>query len=353
MPQTISCLRTLANNPALAGHTLSYEVGDMDSLDFDRTKRLFSSFYRLLARALQNMIRLTALTYLMYGSVSHALVGAPFRLTKLTVSCDFDSGFATFLTQQRTLRTALFCGRYIPDTTLDYSALPELNRVSASPLILATVVPGRPVREVELCLVHPWLLNEDMVATTMQILSYSRGPLQSLQIISHLTGTTESILGALGAIPTGLAALDSFALHAVSGSITNDLLLGFPPILARFTALKSLVLVSKNKYDAVHDHVLTKSLAASWHAKCASLECVSLPNATWVRNRRHGWVTLHELERLLHEREQALLNREKNVQKREASLDLEQRSLEERERQLEVQIRELRQELGEGVVELM
>ncbi|TFY66841.1 hypothetical protein EVG20_g4254 [Dentipellis fragilis] len=346
LPQSVRCLRTLSRNALLASYTLSFEIGDMDSLDLKRTGSVLGAFFGLLARAFRNMTRLTELSYLLFGPTSASLVDAPFKLTNLTASCDFDPSFATFLTEQRSLQTALFCGRYITGTSVDFNALPALNRVSASPLVLASVVPGRPVREVELCLVHPWLLNADILETTVQIMSYSKGPLRSLQIISHLTGPADIILNALAAVPKGLSGLEILALHAVSGSINNDLLVGLKPILAQFVSLKSLILISKNQYDAVHDHIITKTLASTWHAACASLECVSLPHATWVRNRKYGWVTLQDLERLLLEREQTLMNREKKVREREEVLDQEQRSLIEREHQLEAQIRELRLELG-------
>ncbi|KAI0066250.1 hypothetical protein BV25DRAFT_1821175 [Artomyces pyxidatus] len=291
---------------------------------------------------------LTELSFLLNGQTAHVLRGAPFQLTKLTASCDFDPAMASWLAEQRALRTALFCGQFVTGTALALEALPALHRVSASPLILACVVPGRPVREVELCLVHPWLLNKEVLQTTIQIVSYSKGPLHSLQIISHLTESAETVLAALEVIPSGLTSLANLALHAVSGSVTNELLAGLPPILAQFAGLKSLMLLSKNRYDALHDYAITRALAAAWHTHCASLECVSLPNATYVRNPKYGWVTLKDLERILVEREQALLQRERDVREREAALGEEQRMLEARERKLEEQIRELKVELVGG-----
>jgi len=218
---TVLCLRTLASCPDLALLVRSYQIGDMDTMDMDRTRSLLRPFYTLLAQALRNMSLITELDFLLTGPTACVLLGTSFRLTKVTASCDFDSSFSHWLTEQHKVCTALFCGRFISGTMLAFSALPLLRRVSASPLILACVVPGRPVREVELCLVHPWLLNEAVLATTMQIVSYSKGPLQSLQIISHLTESSENILAALRVIPGCLSNLDTLALHAVSGSITS------------------------------------------------------------------------------------------------------------------------------------
>lgn len=219
--RTVYCLRALANNPELGLYVRSFEIGDMNTPDTMNRKPLLGSFYALLKRALHNMPRLTELDYLLNGPTAQVLHGAPFRLTKLTASCDFDPTFASWLLEQPDVRAALFCGKFIPGTTVDLGALPALRRVSASPLIIACVVPGRPVREVELCLVHPWLLNKEVLHTTIQIVSYSKGPLQSLQIISHLTGSAQSVLAALEVIPAGLNTLGNLALHAVSGSITN------------------------------------------------------------------------------------------------------------------------------------
>ena len=99
--------------------------------------------------------------------------------------------------------------------------------------------------------------------------------------------------------------------------------------------------------SAVNDEVITKSLAGMWHGNCASLECVSLPNATWVRNPRHGWVTLKDLENILAEKEMAIVQREKEVHKREIELTSGQRALMERERRLQERIQDLRIELGQ------
>jgi hypothetical protein len=128
--------------------------------------------------------------------------------------------FTEWIQEQSELRTALFCGRCVIGTTIDSQALPNLTRVSASPLILAAVVPGRPIQDVEICLVHPWLLNEGLMSTTMKLIAFSTGPLKSLQIISHLSDSTEDVLAAVSVIPRMVSKLDSLALHAVSGAVT-------------------------------------------------------------------------------------------------------------------------------------
>lgn len=218
---TTRCLETLASNPSLAAHTRTCEFGDAAFADASRKGLLPWSFFEQLKRALHNMHRLTELTFLLNGPISHVLVGAPFRLTKLTASCEFDATFVSFLAEQPGLRSAIFCGNFTPGVTLPADALPLLRRVAAAPLTLACVVPGRPIRDVELCLVHPWSLNREVLQTTIRIIAFSKGPLESLKIISHLSEPPETVLSALEAIPTGLNSITKFALHAVSGSITE------------------------------------------------------------------------------------------------------------------------------------
>ena len=218
---TTRCLETLVSKPSLAAHTRAWEIGDTSFLDASRKGLLSPTFFRLLQGALHNTHRLTELAFLLNGATSHVLLGAPFRLTKLTAYCDFDATFASWVTEQTSLRTAIFCGNFTSGVTLPSDALPSLRRVAAAPLTLACVVPGRPVREVDLCLVHPWSLSRDVLQKTMRIIASSTGPLDSLKIISHLAEPPETVLSALEAIPSTLSSISKLALHAVSGSITN------------------------------------------------------------------------------------------------------------------------------------
>lgn len=301
---TTALVETLASKPCLAAHTRTCEIGDMTFLDANRKGLLPPSFFEQLRSALHSMHRLTELTFLLNGPTSHVLVGAPFKLTKLTVSCDFDATFASWLTEQASLRTAIFCGTFAEGVTLPADALPSLRRVTASPPTLACVVPGRSIREVDLCLVHPWSLSREVLQMSIRVISASKGPLDSLKIISHLSEPTDIVLSSLETIPSGLSSITKFALHAVSGSITDDILSGLPPILSRFTGLRSVVLFSKNRYDALHTAAGSRALAEAWHAHCSSLESVTLPGATYVHHRNYGWNTPRDLAELLETREQ-------------------------------------------------
>ncbi|KAI0305527.1 hypothetical protein B0F90DRAFT_1698752 [Multifurca ochricompacta] len=321
LPLAMRCLETLVSKPSLAAHTRTCEIGDTSFLNVSSMELLPPSFFDLLRHALHNMHRLTELTFLLNGPTSHVLPGAPFKLTKLTASCNFDPTFASWLAEQTNLRAAIFCGNFTTGVTLPMDALPSLRRVVAAPVTLACVVPGRPIREVELCLVHPWSLNREVLQTTIRIIAFSKGPLDSLRIISHLAEPPETVLSALEAIPSGLNSITKFALHAVSGSITEDILSGLPSILSQFTGLKSLTLFSKNKYDPLHTAASTRALATACHATCASLESVTFPGATYVHNRCYGWITLRDLAELLTAREQSLQHRVSEFCKREAPLD--------------------------------
>jgi hypothetical protein len=218
---TTRCLETLASSPSLAAYTRSFEIGDVGFADASRKGLLPPSFFKLLQGALHNMDRLTELTFYLNGPTSHVLLGAPFKLTKLVASCDFDATFTTWLPEQSSLRTAIFCGNFTTGVTLPVDALPSLRRVAAAPFTLACVVPGRAIREVDLCLVHPWTLNREVLQMAIQTIASSKGPLESLRIISHLAESPETVLSAFEVIPTGLNSITKLALHAVSGSI-ND-----------------------------------------------------------------------------------------------------------------------------------
>jgi hypothetical protein len=227
---TTLLVETLASKPYLAAHTRTCEIGDMSFFLANQKELIPPAFFEQLHSALHNMHRLTDLTFLLKGPTSHVLLGAPFKLTKLTVSCDFDATFASWLTEQPTLRAAIFCGAFTDGVTLPADALPSLRRVTASPPTLACVVPGRRIRNVDLCLVHPWSFNREVLQTTIRVISSSKGPVDSLKIISHLAEPTDIVLSSLETIPSsGLGSITKFALHAVSGSIT-DVSNKHPPI---------------------------------------------------------------------------------------------------------------------------
>ncbi|KAG2132449.1 uncharacterized protein EDB93DRAFT_906692 [Suillus bovinus] len=301
----IPCLRCFASYPHLASCTRTLILSDAT-----RHYDVLLNYFNLLRRALLNASSLTDLTILLDGPYARYLHGCSFRLRSLTTTLDWDMDFIKLITEQTELRNAMFGGKFVNDMALPCDTLTKLTRVSASPLVLAAVVPNRKIKEVELCLLHQALFKDDILNTASNILSYSTGPLTALQVITRLSDTP-SALAAFKAIAKNLPGLNSFAFYSSDGVVSQELLEAFPEFLSGFECLRSLTLMSRNKADALHDKTLTATLASRWHASCPSLQSVSLAGSIWLHNTRHGWVTLADLERLLRERQGLLLSRQK------------------------------------------
>ncbi|KAG2079096.1 hypothetical protein BDR04DRAFT_1086169 [Suillus decipiens] len=302
----IPCLRCFALYPHLASCTRTMILPDVT-----RRHDVFSNFFNLLRSALLNASSLTDLTILLDGPYARYLHGCPFRLRSLTTTLDWDRDFIKLIIEQTELRNAMFGGKFVNDMALPSDTLTKLTRVSASPLVLAAVVPNRKIKEVELCLLHHALFKDDILSTASNILSYSTGPLTALQVITRLSDMP-SALAALKAIAKNLPRLNSFAFYSSDGVVSQELLEAFPEFLSCFECLKSLTLMSRNKTDALHDKTFTAALASRWHTSCPSLQSISLAGSIWLHNPRHGWVTLADLERLLREHYGLLLSRQKH-----------------------------------------
>ncbi|KAG0703256.1 hypothetical protein DFH29DRAFT_998710 [Suillus ampliporus] len=301
----IPCLKCFASYPHLASCARTLVLSDAT-----RHYDIFSNYFNLLRRALLNASSLTDLTLLLDGPYARYLHGCSFRLRSLTTTLAWNMDFIKWISEQTELRNAMFGGKFMKDAVLPSDALPKLTRVSASPLILAVVVPNRKIKEVELCLLQQELFKDDILNTASNILSYSTGPLTALQIITYMSDTRDA-LAALKAIPMNLPRLNSFAFYSSDGAVSQELLDAFPEFLSGFECLRSLTLMSRNKADSLHDKAFTANLASRWHKSCPSLQSVSLAGSIWLHNPRHGWVTLVDLERLLRERQGLLLSRQK------------------------------------------
>lgn len=216
----VRCLKTLSRRPDTALYVRKLHVSD----DLANGSEVLPSFYKLLHKALRQMHNLFSLSLLIGGPHSFVLTGCSFRLKSFNTACHWDKPLARWLENQDDITTALFCGKFHHDARISDTALPRLRRISASPLILAAVVPSRPVEEAELCLIHPWLLNSDIISTTLRILAYSSSVVHTLQFITHITDSSEMTLGALRAVPKHLPKLASLAIHVVRGSVTKVLL---------------------------------------------------------------------------------------------------------------------------------
>ncbi|KAH7923741.1 hypothetical protein BV22DRAFT_1068235 [Leucogyrophana mollusca] len=332
----IPCLKTLAARPTLAAMTRRFMITDIT-----KSHNPLAGYLSLLSRALHNMTALTELTLLLDGPFANMFIDCPFRLRSLSTTLHWNHSFTEWMAEQTEIDDAMFGGTFVMGCTIASGTLRKLTRVSASPLILATVVPGRAVKDVEVCVMQPGLFKQDIMWTTTKIMSFAACPLRSLQIIASI-GSPADALAALGAIPENLSTLKSLSVHAACGSVTTELLEGLQDVTSRFEHLRSVLLISRDTSDALHDTSAVSGLAAKWHSSCKSLECVSFPIATWVHNQKYGWMTVGELERILVEREKTLRNREKELEERERILASEQRALELREIGIEKEIKSLR-----------
>jgi len=303
----IRCLRTLHHRPQLCQHTRTLVIADTEQVYSYVTR----NFLFLLSQVLRNMAHLTSLTLLLDGPHSFVLQQCPSQLKILSTTLYWNSTLTRWLSTQASLKSALFGGQY-ESGTLDSAALPNLARISASPLILSLTVPLRPVQEIEVCLINSNLLATDIMNTIMRILKFSKGEVRSLQIIVRLAEprSARDISEALSVIPLVFPELDSFALHAASGAVTAEIIAGIENVLSGFQRLRSFLLLSRDDSDDLHNSAIVGGCASKWHSVCQALECVSLPGSVWIRNKRYGWITLHDLEQILSERRLALAERE-------------------------------------------
>ncbi|KAH7888818.1 hypothetical protein F5I97DRAFT_1855763 [Phlebopus sp. FC_14] len=305
--KVIRCLQTLVMRPDLASITRRLTIYDLT-----RTFEMCGSYLSLLSRALHSVSSLTDLTLLLDGPYAKYFRGCSFRLRSLSTTLVWDDDLVLWLEEQSELTNAMFGGHFVKGTVLPQNALRKLSHVSAVPLILSATVPGRPVRGVEICLLHPELMKADILWTTTRILSFSTGPLSSMQIIADIEDAADA-LTALNVISQNVPKLDSFALYAGHGSVTRDFLDKLSGFVSGFEFLRSIMLMSRDPRDVLSDASLLEGLAPAWHSCCPTLECVSFAGSIWVRNMRYGWVTLSDLERLLRERVDTLAEREREL----------------------------------------
>lgn len=292
----IPCLKTIVAYPSVALVTRRLTICDLTSR-YD----MLSGYLSLLGRALHSMPALRDLTLLLHGPHAKYFLGCPFRLRSLSTTLAWDDDFARWMEEQSELSSVMFGGALIKNAILPSRALPGISQISATPLILSSLVPGRPVRGVEICLLQPEYMNDDIMRIITQILLFSTKPISSIQIIAHIESTTET-LKALNTIPENIPKLDSFALHVGHGPFTDEFLQNLDTFMSGFEYLRSITFMSRSIEGPLSDHAALANLATGWHKLCPTLECVSFPGISLVRNVRYGWVTLEDLERMLRDR---------------------------------------------------
>ncbi|KIK97102.1 hypothetical protein PAXRUDRAFT_137014 [Paxillus rubicundulus Ve08.2h10] len=305
--RVIPCVNTLIARPDLASITRRFTIHDPS-----RTSEALNNYPSLASSALHSMSALTDLTLLLNGSYAKLFHGCPFRLHSLSTTLTWDEDFVKWMEEQTELTNAMFGGPFITGTVLPMSALPKLSQVSATPLILASTVPGRPICLVEICLLQPELMKEDILWTTTRILSFSTGPLNSLQIIANIENKSDA-LAALNAIPKNIPKLDSFALYAGHGSVTLAFLGTLTTFVSGFEYLKSMMVMSRDVDNVLSDDSVIREVISTWHSSCPTLECVSFLGSVFVHITPHGWLTMDDIERILHDRSGKLAERERKL----------------------------------------
>ena len=145
------------------------------STDLARRVRLLttSSEHLELATALRNMSSLRSLDFRDGGDAS-ILDGCNFKLDSLT--CDFphSESLQRFLNSQSSLTNITLYGDYGPSPPFDERCLPNLTRVYALPSWLRILIPGRPVREVQMI--------SQFDPTDLSFFTLSTTPIQNLWI---------------------------------------------------------------------------------------------------------------------------------------------------------------------------
>ncbi|KAI6125795.1 hypothetical protein EV401DRAFT_1937373 [Pisolithus croceorrhizus] len=302
--RVIPCLKTIVAYPSLASTTRRVTICDLS-----RSYDMLSGYLSLLSRALHSMPVLTDLTLLLAGPHAKYFLGCPFRLRSLSTTLTWDDVFIQWMEEQSELSSVMFGGAFVSNSILPPNALPNISQISATPLILSSVVPGRPVKVVEIYLPQPECMKDDIMRIIMRILSFSTESISSIQIITRIESMAET-LGALNTIPENIPKLDSFALHAGHGPFTHEFLESLDTFLSGFECLRSITFLSRSVEGALSDRVALGNLATEWHKSCPTLECISFPGLSLMRNLRYGWVTLEDLERILCDRNALLLGLE-------------------------------------------
>lgn len=213
--RVIPCLKTIVAYPSLASITRRLTICDLS-----RSYDILSDYLSLLSRALHCMPALTDLTLLLAGPHAKYFLGCPFKLRSLSTTLTWDDVFIRWMEEQSELSNVMFGGAFVNNTVLPPSALPKISQISATPLILSSVVPGRPVKGVEICLLQPEFMKDDIMWIITRILSFSTVPISSIRIIARVESMTET-LRALNTIPENVPKLDSFALHAGHDPFTH------------------------------------------------------------------------------------------------------------------------------------
>ena len=168
------------------------------STDLARRVRSFETMHSPpeLATALRNISSLCSLDLDVTDDAS-ILDGCTFKLDSFTCRFVGSESLQNFLNSQPSLTHITFFGYYEPFPPFDERSLPNLTRVLADPSWLSVLIPGRPVREVDVA--YP----SSFSSTDLGFFTLSATPIQKLRIyydrlyptpVSHLVSIFSSLV---------------------------------------------------------------------------------------------------------------------------------------------------------------
>jgi hypothetical protein len=167
---------------------IEYEVEDVihtlaRSIDLARRVRSFhtSGDYPELATALRNMSSLRRLGYDGFSDDASILDGCTFKLDSFKTTFPYSESLQNFLNSQSSLtKFTIYDGVVRHPPPFKETFLPNLTRVRAAPCWVHMLIPGRPVRDVE---VFEPGEKEDPI--DFSIFTFSTAPIRKLQISYH------------------------------------------------------------------------------------------------------------------------------------------------------------------------
>lgn len=295
--QSVKCLQTISRNPAIAILVRNLSV---DWVGIGSPTR---ALLRLLHRALQNSIELTALTLeLALGSdnagVAWILEGCTFTLKKFISSIQCDQALAGFLESQTEivelgLRGHMNKLNHLPLVTSGLPNLHALRIERVGPSIMKSAVEGRPIDTVSMGIMP----GEGFSA--LDILKLSTRVIKHLTVMSFEFATPDQLLAEISSRMPHLLSLHVIMITMMNPRVSR-LCFGLgsfmfngtqqePPnewssVFSRFTSLRNLTFMASSleEYDEI-------GLVTEWAKHCPSLKVVAMPAAGMFAEHNGRW----------------------------------------------------------------
>ncbi|KAI0081881.1 hypothetical protein K474DRAFT_1655746 [Panus rudis PR-1116 ss-1] len=322
---TVLLMRTLASSVELAKLVRTLNISDLKSYTLVAWT---TAFYKLMSDALHNMLNLIDLRLYILGSYTSYLPGCPFQLQSLRIAGDWDKHLGRWLGEQHQITDLWVFSLKLDPVHIADAAVPHLARVMGPPSVVASLVPGRPVKVVDLSIAQQEHFIPDIMRPTCRILDHSMGPLSELIITVDITDMLlTDVFETIDVVPEILPNLSLFTVFAARSFINGDFLNRFGETLSKFKSLRRTAIYSTNPHDALGDWLITRELASRWHKLCPTLRYVDIGGIVWIYDNMHGWQTTDALKvtmlQRLHEaraREKALLEELQALQARHYSV---------------------------------